>query len=261
MPKVMWNASIRFGLVDIPVKMYKAVQEHTIRFHRMSPDGTSRLRSKLYAPETGREYSVEESVRGYEVADDRYVVVDEAEIASIRPESRHTIELEDFVSLEELDPIWYDRPYHLVPGDGGSHSYRLLIEAMNRSGKVAIARFTFREKRNLAVLRVSRGALSLSTLRYHDEVVPLSDLEELGALPSEPLDTHQIDLALRLVGMFTRPFDPERYEDDFRDELRSLVERKSRGEVSAVRPAPEAPAPEAIDLTEALERSLGSKSA
>lgn len=261
MPKSMWNASIRFGLVDIPVKMYPAVREHTIRFHRMSPDGTCRLRSKLYCPETGREYAVEETVRGYEVGEDRYAVLSEEEIGSIRPESRHTIEIEDFVSLEEIDPIWYDHPYYLVPGEGGSHSYRLLIEAMTRSDKVAIARFGFREKQNLGALRVSRGGLCLSTMRYHDEVLPLSGSGELASLPDEPLDAHQIELALRLVGMFTRPFDPERYEDDFRDELRALVARKARGEEIAVRPVPEDAEPEIVDLTEALERSLGAKSA
>lgn len=254
MPRSMWKGSVSFGLVNIPVQMYTAVRDHTIRFHRMSDDGSCRLRTKLYCPETGKEFDFDKTARGFEVAPDQYVILDDEEIDSIKPDHGHTIDIEDFVSLDEIDPVFYDRPYYLAPASGGSRPYRLLVEAMERSGKVGIARFTLREKSHLSALRVSQGGLCLSTMRYHDEVLALSDVTKI---PDDTVDERQIELATQLIGALTRPFEPDRYEDAFRQQVQELIERKAQGERIPVVSEEEEPEAEVVDLMDALKRSLG----
>ena len=255
MPRAMWKGSVSFGLVHIPVRMTTAVRDNTIRFHRLSEDGSCRLRTKLYCPDTGEEYDFTQTARGYEVAPDQYVLVDDEEIESILPEAGHTIDIEDFVKLEEIDPIYYERPYYLLPAEGGARPYRLLVAAMERADKVGIARFVLREKQHLAALRVSQGGLCLSTMKWADEVVALSDA---GDIPTERVDGKQVNLALNLIDQLTRRFDPDRYEDTFRGELMSLIKRKAKGEEIELAPSPRREE-KVIDLMEALKKSLESK--
>lgn len=248
----MWKGAISFGLVNIPIRMYTAVKEKSVQFHMMSKDGTCRLRRKLYCPETGKEFDFKEAARGYEVSPGQYVIVDEEEMESLRPDMGRNIEIQDFVSLEEIDPLRYERPYYLAPSEGGGRPYRLLVEAMERMGKVGIARFVLREKQHLAALRVTQGGLCLSTMYWADEVLALKDVT---ALPDDKVDEHQLELATNLIAALTKPFDPGRYRDTYREELMELIERKAEGKRIPVHAAPEKGA-QVVDLMDALKRSL-----
>lgn len=252
MPRVMWKGAISFGLVNIPIRMYTAVKDKSVQFHMMSQDGACRLRRKLYCPETGKEYDFKEAARGFEVAPGQYVLVDKEEMEGLRPDTGRNIEIEDFVSLEEIDPLRYERPYYLAPAEGGGRPYRLLVEAMERMGKVGVARFVLREKQHLAALRVSQGGLCLSTMYWADEVLALKDVT---ALPDDKVDEHQLELATNLIAALTKPFDPNRYQDTYREELMELIERKAEGKRIPVHAESEKGA-QVVDLMEALKRSL-----
>src|SRR5690606_39339020 len=142
-----------FGLVSVPVRLTTAVRDKDIHFHMLSPDGSCRLRRKLYCPDTGKEYDFKDTARGYEVAPDQYVLVDEKELEQIKPEKGNTIDIEDFVDLASVDPIYYARTYYLLPGEGGAKSYRLLVDAMTETGRAAVAHFTMRQKQHLTIIR------------------------------------------------------------------------------------------------------------
>ena len=253
MARVTWTGSVSFGLVNIPVKMYTAVRDHTIRFHRLTEDGSCRLRTKLYCPETDEEYDFSQTARGYEVAPDQYVLVSDEELEGLRPDHGHAIEIEDFVSLHEIDPVFYERPYYLAPDERGTRPYALLVDAMTKTERVGIARFVLRDKQHLAALRVSQGGLCLSTMRWKDEVQALTDVTKL---PTDKADPRQVKLAIELIDALTRPFEPERYRDTFRDEVMGLIEAKAKGERIPVAAEPE-PRGEVVDLMDALKKSLG----
>jgi DNA end-binding protein Ku len=248
----MWKGAISFGLVNIPIRMYTAVREKSVQFHMLSKDGNCRLRRKLYCPETGEEFDFKDAARGYEVAPGQYVLVDKDELEQLRPDMGRNIEIEDFVSLEEIDPLRYERPYYLAPSEGGGRPYRLLVEAMQRMGKVGIARFVLREKQHLAALRVTQNGLCLSTMYWADEVLALKDV---SALPDDKVDESQLELATNLIAALTKPFDPGRYQDTYRQELMELIERKAEGKRIPVHAEPEKGA-QVVDLMDALKRSL-----
>lgn len=252
MPRVLWKGVISFGLVNIPVRMYTAVRDRSLRFHMLTQDGSCRLRQKLYCPETGKEYNFNETARGYEVAPDQYVLLEDDEIRKLLPETGRNIEIEDFVALEEIDPIRYNRPYFLAPAEGGSKPYRLLIEAMEQTGKIGIARFVLHNKQHLAAVRVMQGGLALSTMYWPDEVLALKDVV---AVPEDKVDPRQIQLATNLIEAMTKPFDPARYTDTYREKLAELIERKAEGKRIPLPSEPQKTA-QVVDLMEALKRSL-----
>jgi DNA end-binding protein Ku len=243
---------ISFGLVNIPIRMYTAIKDRSMRFHMLTQDGSCRLRQKLYCPETGKEYNFNETARGYEVAPDQYVLLDDEEIRKLLPESGRNIEIEDFVALEEIDPIRYNRPYYLAPAEGGGKPYRLLIEAMEKTGKVGIARFVLHNKQHLAAVRVMQGGLALSTMYWPDEVLAMKDVM---AVPDDKVDTKQVELATNLIGAMTKSFDPGRYRDTYREKLADLIERKAEGRRIPLPSEPQKTA-QVVDLMEALKRSL-----
>jgi DNA end-binding protein Ku len=259
-PRAIWSGTVSFGLVSIPVKMHSAVHEHKVGFHRLSPDGTCRLRMKLFCPETGEEYEFGEAARGYEVGPDRYVLVDDEELEALRPEGSRSIDIEDFVDLAEIDPIYYDRPYHLTPDKNGVKPYRLLAEAMERSARVAIARFVMRSREYLAVLRSVEGALLLSTMHYRDEVVLPSDAEGRPAGGVE-LGARELEMADRLIESMRVPFDPGAYRDEYRERLEAMLRAKAEGQTVTAPSGPERRGGEVVDLMEALKRSLGAAGA
>ncbi|HEX5057421.1 MAG TPA: Ku protein [Gammaproteobacteria bacterium] len=252
MPRVLWKGVISFGLVNMPIRMYTAIRDRSLRFHMLTQDGSCRLRQKLYCPETGKEYNFNETARGYEVAPDQYVLLDDEEIRKLLPETGRNIEIEDFVALEEIDPIRYNRPYFLAPAEGGSKPYRLLIEAMERTGKVGIARFVLHNKQHLAAVRVMQGGLALSTMYWPDEVLALQDVV---AVPEDKVDAKQIELANNLIEAMTKSFDPARYTDTYREKLAELIERKAEGKRIPLPSEPQKTA-QVVDLMEALKRSL-----
>lgn len=261
MATAIWNGAVSFGLVSVPVKLYSAVHSKAVRFRQLAPAGDgggyARVKQKRVASDTGEEVAYEDLVKGYEIAPDRYVVVDPDELAALDPEARRTIDIHDFVDLTAIDPVFFDRPYYLAPaGDAAVKPYRLLADAMAASGKVAIATFVMRSRQYLAALRATDSALMLSTMHYADEVVPAHTVEGLEATADVETSDRELDMARQLVESLTADFEPERYEDTYRQRVLELVEKKAAGEEVVTPPAAEDEAAEVVDLMAALEESL-----
>jgi DNA end-binding protein Ku len=255
MPRSIWSGAISFGLVNVPVKLFSAVSPKTVRFNQLNADTGNRISMRRVDPETGEEVAYDQLVKGYELSRDRYVVIKPEELDAIAPEKTRTIDIEDFVELEDIDPVYYDHPYWLVPDKGAAKAYALLLEAMRDSGKVAIARVVLRNKEQLVAVRPSGDALMMETMVFHDEVVPSDDIEELPAPSELEVSDRELKMARQLVDSLSSEFDPSRYRDEYRDKVLELIERKAAGEEIAIQP--EAPQPTKVpDLMAALEASL-----
>src|SRR5580704_13591912 len=254
MPRAMWMGTLSFGLVSVPVKLYSAVTRKTVNFHQIHTLDSGRIHQKHVCSLDGEQIPLGEIVRGYEIAPDRYVPVEAHELAALEPLFTRTIQVEDFVDLEEIDPIYFDHPYHLVPGLGGAHPYRLLLQAMSDTNKVAIGRMVMRSKERLVAIRPRDDALLMLTMNYGDEVKPTTGLRELEG-PEVELEERELEVARRLVASIAEPFNIDRYHDGFREAVLDLVDRKAAGEPlplgSEVEPPPDSP-----DLMKALEASL-----
>jgi len=244
------------GLVTVPVKLYSAIDRKTVRFHQLSGKTGVRVAQKRVDPKNDEEVPYEHIVKGFELAPDRYVVVKPEELDALQPEKTRTIEIEDFVELAQIDPIFYDHSYYLAPGPGGAKPYLLLLEAMRETGKVAIARVVIRNKEQLVAIRPMGDVLVMSTMLFPDEVLPPERLEELSDGSSAKTNKREVDIAKQLVGSLAGDFKPDKYRDTYRQQVLELIERKAHGEKIAVQPPPEevrAPAP---DLMSALKASL-----
>ncbi|MBA2522791.1 MAG: Ku protein [Solirubrobacterales bacterium] len=257
MARAIWTGSISFGLLNVPVKLYSAVSSRAIRFRELRESDGSRVRHKRVAEEDGEEVAYEEIVKGYEIAPDQYVVMTRDELEALDPKKTKAIEIEDFVDLDQIDPIYFNQPYYIGPAAGAERAYALLAQAMSEQRKVAIARFVMRNKESLAAIRASGDVLTLATMRFADEVVPTSQLEDvLGDVGEVEPKQREIDMAKALIDSLSSDFDPESYEDQYREELMALIERKASGE-KIVSTDSEAPQPtKAPDLMAALEESL-----
>jgi DNA end-binding protein Ku len=256
MPRAIWTGAISFGLVTVPVRLYSAVNRKTVRFHQLSSKTGMRVAQKRVDTQSEEEVPYESIVKGYELSPDRYVVIEPGELDALQPEKTRTIEIEDFVELSQIDPIFYDHPYYLAPGPGGAKPYRLLLEAMGETGKVAIARVVIRNKEQLVAIRPMGDALEMATMLFADEVLPADRIEELGEVESVKINKRELDIAEQLVGSLAGKFQPDKYKDTYREQVLELIERKAQGEHIAVQPPPEekhAPAP---DLMSALKASL-----
>jgi DNA end-binding protein Ku len=258
MARSIWTGAISFGLVTVPVKLYSAVNRKTVRFHQLSGKTGVRISQRRVDPSTGDEVPYEEIVKGFEITPDRYVVIEPGELESLEPKKTKTIEIEDFVELSDIDPIFYDHPYYLAPGAGGAKPYRLLLDAMRDSGRVAIARVVIRSKEQLVALRPMRedNVLGMSTMLFADEVVDPQSIDELGAAEEIETTDRELDIAKQLIESLGGPFEPDKYRDEYRDEVLSLIERKAAGEEIAVQPAAEEEDEPVPDLMAALKASL-----
>ena len=251
----MWSGAISFGLVNVPVKLYSAVSKKTVRFNQLNADTGNRIQMKRTDPETGDEVTFDQIVKGYELTKDRYVIITPDELEALDPERTRTIDILDFVDLVEIDPIYYDHPYYLVPDKGAEKAYGLLLGAMAEAGKVAIARVVLRSKEALVAIRPSEGMLMMETMIFHDEVVPTDELDDLPDASKLKVSDRELKMAQQLIDSLSSEFDPTRYRDEYRDKVLDLIERKAQGEVIAVQP--EAPKAEKVpDLMAALEASL-----
>jgi DNA end-binding protein Ku len=256
MPRAIWSGSISFGLLNVPVKLYSAVSSKTVRFRELRESDGSRVRHKRVAEEDGEEVAYEKIVKGYELSPDRYVVLTRDEIAALDPKKTRSIEIQDFVDLEQIDPIYFDHPYYLGPDKGAGKAYALLVRAMSESGKVAIARFVMRNREHLAAIRPRDDVLTMATMRFPDEVVDPEDLDELFGEEIPKPAKKELDMARQLVDSLASDFKPEQYRDEWREELLNLIERKADGKELVSAPS-EAPKPtKAPDLMAALEESL-----
>ena len=256
MPRAIWTGAISFGLVTVPVKMYSAVDRKTVRFHQLSGKTGVRVAQKRVDPQTDEEVPYQDIVKGYEIAPDRYVTIEPAELDSLEPKKTKTIEIEEFVELSQIDPIFYDHPYYLAPGPGGAKPYRLLHEAMEETGKVAIARVVIRSKEQLVAVRPMGVALGMATMLFPDEVLPPERLDEIMQAEEVKTTKRELEIAEQLIESLAGDFEPGKFRDTYRDEVLALIERKAEGKEIAVQPAAEevrAPAP---DLMSALKASL-----
>lgn len=259
MARAIWTGSISFGLLNVPVRLYSAVSSRSIRFRELREKDGSRVRHKRVAEEDGEEVAYDEIVKGYEIAPDQYVVMTRDELEALDPKRTKTIEIEDFVDLDQIDPIYFNQPYYIGPAQGAERAYALLAQAMAEQRKVAIARFVMRNKESLAAIRANGDGevLTLATMRFADEVVPTSDLEDvLGESEDVEPKKREIEMAKALIDSLATDFDPSSYRDEYREELMSLIERKAEGK-AIVSADSEAPKPtKAPDLMAALEESL-----
>jgi DNA end-binding protein Ku len=256
MPRAMWTGTISFGLVTVPVKLYSAVERKAVRFHQLSGKSGVRVAQKRVDPSTGEEVPYADIVKGYELAPDRYVVIEPGELEALEPQKTKTIEIEEFVDLSQIDPVYYDHPYYLAPGPGGSKPYRLLLEAMRETGKVAIARVVIRSKEQLVAVRPMGDVLGMATMLFADEVLPAERLDEVAEAAEVKTTKRELDIARQLVDSLAGDFDPASFHDTYRQQVLRLIERKAQGKAIAVQPAPEEVAAPAPDLMSALKASL-----
>jgi DNA end-binding protein Ku len=257
MPRSIWTGAISFGLVTVPVKLYSAVNRKSVRFNQLNGKTGSRIAQKRVDASTGEEVNYEDLVKGYEIATDRYVLIEPEELDSVQPAKTRTIDIEDFVDLAEIDPIFYDHPYYLAPATGGAKPYRLLLEAMRETEKVAIAKVVIRQKESLVAIRAlqDHDVLEMATMLFADEVVDPQRLDDIPDADDVRTNDRELAIAKQLVESLASPFEPERYHDTYREAVLAMIEKKAAGEEIVVAEAEEEAAP-APDLMSALKASL-----
>jgi DNA end-binding protein Ku len=255
MARAIWSGAISFGLVNVPVKLFSATSPKSVRFHQLSSKTGARIRQKRVDPTTDEEVPYEDIVKGYEITPDRYVLISTEELEALDPKATRTIDIEEFVDLADIDPIYYDHSYYLAPAAGGAKAYRLLVDAMRESGKVGIGRVVLRSKQQLCALRPTGEALTLSTMLFGDEVLSPDRLDELESVNEAEASERELTMAQQLIDSLSSDFEPEKYHDEYRERVLDLIERKAAGEEIAIQPQAEEPAA-APDLMAALEASL-----
>ena len=254
MARSIWRGAISFGLVNVPVKLYSAVSKKNVQFNQLHGKDSSRIKMKRFCADEDEEVPYEEIVKGYEVSPGRYVVITPEELDGLDPKKTRTIDIEDFVDLDEIDPLYYEHPYYLAPDTGAAKPYRLLLAALKETNKVAIARVVIRSKEYLTAIRPAGDVLTMETMLFADELIDPGDIDEL---PDEDVKAtkREVDMARQLIESLATEFEPAKYRDEYRDRVLDLIERKAEGQEIAVTAEPEAP--KAVpDLMAALEASL-----
>ena len=252
----MWSGAISFGLVNIPIKLFNAVSRKGVHFNQIDTRTGARIQYRKVSAADGEEVPSEAITKGYQLSSGDYVLVGDDELAALDPESSRTIDIEQFVDLSEIDPVFYDSAYYVAPDKAARKPYALLVKAMEEEGKVAIARFVMRTKQYLAALRASDGVLMLSTMVYADEVNDPRELGEIDAVSDTDVSDRELRMASQLIESLSEPFEPGDFQDTYRNQVLELIERKAAGEEELVA----APAPQAeervVDLMAALEASV-----
>lgn len=258
MPRAMWSGAISFGLVNIPVKLFTAVSPKTVRFNQIDSRTGSRVRQKLVAEVDGSEVSRDQIVKGYEVRSGDYVIVDEAELAALDPAAAQTIDIEEFVDLDQIDPIYFDKAYWLAPDKGNPKPYALLAESMATANKVGIARVVMRSKQYLAAIRSVDGVLVMSTMSWADEINQPSTIAELDGVTDLEVSEREQALAAQLIESLSADFEPDKYRDTHREQVMALIESKVSG-TELVSSAPADTSSSVVDLMAALEASVAAR--
>jgi DNA end-binding protein Ku len=255
MARAIWSGTISFGLLNVPVKLYSAVARRNIALREIRESDNARIKHRRVAEGTDEEVPYENIVKAYELTPGQYVPLSKDEMSALAPEKTRAIEVKDFVDIEEIDPMYFDSPYYLGPADGAEKAYSLLAAAMESSAKAAIARFVFRNKEHLAAIRPADGVLTLTTMRFHDEVVPPGELDVLPDKKPKVAKREQ-EMAEQLIASLSTGFEPDQYRDEYREQLMALIEQKAEGKeiVAAETEAPKAT--KAPDLMAALEESI-----
>jgi len=253
MPRTMWKGAISFGLVSIPVRLYPATEEKTLRFNQLHDEDHGRIKYQRVCAVDGEEVTFEHIVKGYEYEKDKYVVLSDEDFDAVPVESSRAIEILQFVDLEEIDPIYYKKTYYLIPEEMGVKAYTLLREAMSETGRVGIAKVSFRDKEHLATLRFRDDVFLLETMFWPDEI-RATEFDELGEAGKIKVRGQEVQMAESLIENLTSAFKPAEYHDNYREALLQVVEKKIAGEEIEVIPEPEQS--KVVDLMEALKASV-----
>jgi DNA end-binding protein Ku len=250
----VWKGAISFGLVHVPVKMFAATEDKDIHMRYIHKACGTPITYNRACPHCQKETEWEEITRGYEYEKGRFVLFDNEELEAIKPENARTIQILDFVDLQEIDPVYYQKAYYLSPDQAGSGAYNLLLEAMRQSGKIGIAKVAIRSKSSLAAIRALGSCICMETMHYPDEI---RDLRQVPNLPSETnVNERELEMAKMLIDQLSAPFEPEKYTDDYRIALMDAIQRKIAGQSTDVVAAPAAERTNVIDLMAALQASL-----
>jgi DNA end-binding protein Ku len=253
-PNAIWTGNISFGLVTVPVKLTPATKSRDVSFNQLEESTGARIRYRRVSEQTGEEVTNADIVKGYEIENGRYVIIEKDELDALAPKASHTIDIEDFVDLDSIDPVYFDTPYYVMVDEKASKAYKLLVDAMTDMNKVAIGRIVLRAKERLVAIRPLDGMLCVETMRYADEIVAA---EKAGGAPPKNIKVNERELkmARQLIETLSADFEPDKYHDEYREELLALIDKKAAGEEIVARPEPEAPA-KVLDLMAALEASL-----
>lgn len=254
-PKSIWNGTIAFGGVYVPVKVHSATEDRTVHFHEVHVDDGARIEHKRICPKEGKEVPYKEIVGGYEVSDGKYVVLEKDEIKAAAGPGSRLIDVDEFVCVQDIDPVMFDKTYYLGTQDEGKDAYRLLHAALEKTGRAGIGRWVFHNREYLVAFRPIDQVLAMHTMRFHDELVPVKDLD----LPSPSRNPKKNELAMagQLVESLQDEFDPEKFEDGYRELLLEYIEAKAKGKVRSLPKRSEAADPD--DLMAALEASVSGK--
>lgn len=253
MAHAIWSGAINFGLVTIPVKLYTAVRDNDLSFNQLHAKDQGRINYKRVCSKDGKEVPWAEIVKGYEVEKDQYVIIEGAERKAIAPEATQSIDIAQFVSLSEIDPMLFDRPYYLEPEKKSQHAYALLRDALSKAGKVGIATVVIRTKQYLAALRPHGDALVLDLMRFADEVVPADDFKFPGDIK---VAAGEMKMANMLIDSMTSPFKADEYEDTYRHQVMAMIEARAKGKPAKKGKAPAKPAATVVNLMDVLQQSL-----
>jgi DNA end-binding protein Ku len=250
----LWNGTVSFGLVNVPVKLYSAVEDKTVHFQQVHVDDGARIEYRRFCSKEDAQVDSDEIVKGYELSPGEFVELTKEEIDAAAGDRAHVIDVDAFVSAGEIDPVFYEKTYYLGAGSKGEDAHRLLHDALEESGRAAVGRFTFHNREYLAAIRPLGKVLALHTMRFADELVAAGDVE--FEPPGKGPSKREVEMAQKLLESLYEEFEPERYEDQYREAVLALIRRKAKGEVI------EAPAEEETessdDLLAALEASLNS---
>ena len=253
MPRPVWTGSISFGLVNVPIKLFSATESHRVAFHEFEEGTGHRVRYKRVAEGSGREVPWEKIQKGFEVGKDRFVVLTDDELDAAAPARAHTVDIEQFVSMTEIDPVAWDQTYYAAPdGVAATKAYVLLRDAMRKDGRVAVGRFVMRTKESLVCLRPLEEALALHTMFFADEVRNVKDVVQLP--PRAAASASEVGLARRLIESLSGAWDARRYEDTYRKSILAVVKKKERGQTIETGGSNERP--KIVDLMEALKTTL-----
>src|SRR3954452_19753164 len=253
MPRSIWNGAIAFGAVTVPIKVFGAIEDQAIHFHEVHLKDGGGIEHRLVNPSSGREVKREKVVKGYEIKEGKWVVLSNDEIKAADQPERKAVEIEDFVPGEQIDPVYYDRPYNLAPQKDAERGYALLNAALEKTGRVGVGRVVLRTKEQVVAIRpAGDGVLRMHTMHATDEIVSADDLDV--PKPRKKPDKREVDMAAKLVDGLVAKFDPKRYKDTYRKRVLDLVKRKAEGkEIEVAEPEPPEPSD---DLLAALQASL-----
>jgi len=256
MASSVWKGHLTFGLVSIPIRLFAAARSERISLNQLHKTCHSRIRQPQFCPTCNRQIERSEIIKGYEYEKDQYVLFTEEELDKLDPPSAQTMEILEFVKSDEVDPLYFDASYYATPEEAGKKAYHLLLAAMEESGYSAIAKLYMHQREYIVVIRPRAQGLTLHTMFYADEIRSVSEYgEKDGAEPKE----QEKKLALQLIDSLAAPFEPKKYQDEYRASLRAMIEAKLKGQQVAAAPHPQlAPV---VDLMEALKKSLASKPA